>query len=681
MKAACNRANLKLGGHDCLPIAQSATWALADLTAAEQFGVPLGRLRGAYLFDAKEPQMAIKGTCTDTPNWKNGKEGHGCAKYAKIWCADGKARPNKEGTLGKQWNFPEKHCCVCGKASSASSPPPPSVAAPNTISKSPFGGDTMCAIETTNNWMPEPDVIPGAKDDSAKSSKTKMKQLVPFVAKDVRIHPLTFTGSVPAMRVEFFGSNCVFCRDNSVGIGSGILLSEQLRASSIIAKVEGPENARLFGRSAWRSAQFFSCGGGHGDGDNCHIQVTKCDPGDSGTCFLRPMINLPFNAQVRKAAIGRFFTKKDGSKQESVLPLVWKLAWSSTEKKWVIPKVVQHDTMPILRWNTKKTLSPEVCLSHEAMSATSYTADPDSGELSKLEFSVSELGVCRHGMKCFRAGPSNSTLHTVRNQLYTQLAALKSKGMLVPQEYSKQYLEVQLCPKDGNGFAKCEPAMVTAIATQGNPSKAQSYVSQYAVSYTEDGKNWKWFGQYGKNDKQLSRALLLRGNSDAHTVSKQYLQYKIKARAIRLHPTCWSSNAMSLRVDIYACVIDFDWKPVKKVLKHTGPWNCDKIMAKTLPSFEKWSLGNEGSGAVFQTEPLDVTSVDREGGTRQYEITAYQKRMLSADGMLVKSLLCHKQKSGPGKTSQKTGCCSNKSGKLLNAQSFWENQALDTMML
>merc|ERR1740115_59449 len=62
-----------------------------------------------------DPAAAAK--CVNTPGWTNGDAyKHPCANYAKVWCDAGKARAGSEWTLGAKWNFPEKNCCVCGKA-------------------------------------------------------------------------------------------------------------------------------------------------------------------------------------------------------------------------------------------------------------------------------------------------------------------------------------------------------------------------------------------------------------------------------------------------------------------------------------------------------------------------------------------------------------------------------------
>ena len=52
--------------------------------------------------------------CIDTPGWNNGA--YGCDTYkSKKWCEGGSAAPGSQWTLGKQFNYPEDNCCICGK--------------------------------------------------------------------------------------------------------------------------------------------------------------------------------------------------------------------------------------------------------------------------------------------------------------------------------------------------------------------------------------------------------------------------------------------------------------------------------------------------------------------------------------------------------------------------------------
>ena len=53
-------------------------------------------------------------TCSDTPDWTN-PHGWGCAWYDALWCEDGGYRPGQAFALGKRFDYPEVHCCSCGK--------------------------------------------------------------------------------------------------------------------------------------------------------------------------------------------------------------------------------------------------------------------------------------------------------------------------------------------------------------------------------------------------------------------------------------------------------------------------------------------------------------------------------------------------------------------------------------
>ena len=54
--------------------------------------------------------------CTDDEPWEN-HSGKSCADYSsESWCARGGFVPGAEWTGGEQFNWPERHCCECGKA-------------------------------------------------------------------------------------------------------------------------------------------------------------------------------------------------------------------------------------------------------------------------------------------------------------------------------------------------------------------------------------------------------------------------------------------------------------------------------------------------------------------------------------------------------------------------------------
>ena len=81
--------------------------------------------------------------CTDTPGWKNSQEAT-CEEYATDGhCQGGAFLPKHDWAAGKEYGFPELHCCVCGKAADSPPPlplrppPPPPPSAPSTPPSAP----------------------------------------------------------------------------------------------------------------------------------------------------------------------------------------------------------------------------------------------------------------------------------------------------------------------------------------------------------------------------------------------------------------------------------------------------------------------------------------------------------------------------------------------------------------
>ena len=65
---------------------------------------------------AHPPTLRPSMSCTDDEAWEN-HSGKRCADYsAESWCTRGGFAPGAEWTGGEQFNWPERHCCECGKA-------------------------------------------------------------------------------------------------------------------------------------------------------------------------------------------------------------------------------------------------------------------------------------------------------------------------------------------------------------------------------------------------------------------------------------------------------------------------------------------------------------------------------------------------------------------------------------
>ena len=63
---------------------------------------------------AGSPDGPLVTTCPDTPAWDNGR-GLNCAQYVQLsYCRGGLVLQN--WTVGANFNFPERHCCLCGKS-------------------------------------------------------------------------------------------------------------------------------------------------------------------------------------------------------------------------------------------------------------------------------------------------------------------------------------------------------------------------------------------------------------------------------------------------------------------------------------------------------------------------------------------------------------------------------------
>jgi len=60
--------------------------------------------------------------CEDTVGWENTR-GKVCQDYT-AWCASGEFKQGSEWAAGEVFNFPEQHCCLCGKAAQTAAAAP-----------------------------------------------------------------------------------------------------------------------------------------------------------------------------------------------------------------------------------------------------------------------------------------------------------------------------------------------------------------------------------------------------------------------------------------------------------------------------------------------------------------------------------------------------------------------------
>jgi len=102
--------------------------------------------------------------------------------------------------------------------------------------------------------------------------------------------------------------------------------------------------------------------------------------------------------------------------------------------------------------------------------------------------------------------------------------------------------------------------IVTAVATQGDETNNQ-YVEMYKLSYRDAGGVWRFYsGSDGPMD-DIRGGSTLKGNTGPNAVKKNFVR-PFEATAIRFHPMRWAGLSMALRVEVFACLHEFDWNGV-----------------------------------------------------------------------------------------------------------------------
>jgi len=498
--------------------------------------------------------------------------------------------------------------------------------------------------------------------------------LMPFVARSVKLYPRTWEGNVPSMRVNMFGNKCIECADAALGLASRFVLDTQLIASSTQGHSRHASDARLYGRTAWNSAKYFDCLGNSAD---CWLYMKPCK--DIKLCEKHPMSSLPLYQSVAEGRHQLMFVQKKENKVTAKQLIVhWDLAWDEKQSTWTVPSRSRRAVPPLLMFDDTNSNFWEICLSDASRAFTHYNADdvlafqPHSDWTAPHSSWKSAANIIKNMQNKTtpddkRIAQFQEDINMARMEALRQIPTLKAKGILPPEDYSRQYLQISLCKGQG-----CKMPTVVAIATQGDPSKERSFITRYSISYSEDGKSWRFYNEQGSTSL-LGGAQQFSGNTGAHGVVKHYFAQSIKARMVRLHPTCWSGNAHAVRLEVYVCETKFSWGAIRSLLqKSAASPSCETLMSAADISFSQWSLGKEGSGVPFRTPTVLI-----KGKTAQFSLTAYQKIMLREEGRLIKRLLCHRQVGS--KSAEK--CCVGKSTQKTSENVAWTSQMIDTKLL
>jgi hypothetical protein len=283
---------------------------------------------------------------------------------------------------------------------------------------------------------------------------------------------------------------------------------------------------------------------------------------------------------------------------------------------------------------------------------------------------------------------------------------------LTPDEFHRQYLQVNL------GMVH----HITAIATQGDPS-TKSWVSQYRLRFSRaeepEADTWRWYSKNHSATTNITMSSPLPGNDDPTHVKKAYLEKPIQAQWLRIYPECWSGNSMVLRMELYGCLHEFNFSSLVARMRTESKPQCGVILDTSRASFDKWSLGMGGSGAIYQTPSQKLTlggaggqlgaspgqgASPGAGGASSYIFKGYQRRQVKGAGLLIKQLMCYKKLSAPiqpksfgkaqtpnalggTKTMEATGaqamgdlkCCVSKRSMKLDV--IWTDQELQTTLL
>lgn len=243
-------------------------------------------------------------------------------------------------------------------------------------------------------------------------------------------------------------------------------------------------------------------------------------------------------------------------------------------------------------------------------------------------------------------------------------------------KFAKQYLEVRFCKQEAT---TCRAQRITSIVTQGSGASGH-YVARYKVSYSHDGDEWSFYSA-DATAPTLARADELIGNSNADQAEKTFIARPFNAVAVRIHPVAWVGPRMAMRVEVYACLVQFDWSPVTALLHNERRKDkevsllrlfterCSSVIEHSALPFNAWSLGKGGNGNIYQTAPRSIR-VANETGT----MTAYQRRINAGGGYLEKKVVCMRQ------SGKKLACCVGKSSRAITSAK-WLTQKEQTLLL
>jgi len=504
--------------------------------------------------------------------------------------------------------------------------------------------------------------------------KDSTQKWIPFKAKFIRVFPTKWYGWLPSMRIEFFGKACAQCMDSPIGIGAYLLDKSRLTASSQYQRYTAPHLGRLFSPGSWTSQPLFQCST---SSDRC-LWNRKWFWSDKFKIGVPDDKHGANPAQVLSSNLYNADERSDCAKESSPLNSMKGDCSSITTKEYAGPLISVNMTGRVA--GSKLCLTRYALQRQDRKKAPSRVVRSDSLKRSTVQSSWAYLDKTKDLQASDETHLDDAEDFTASNnkgsgelakeaklltkQREAQFASLvervkKTNQYLIPEQYSSQYLQVDLCSHQGDAAecsdtsmeelglksrlgcaavrslcpsCTCKPQRITAIATQGSPLGSEleehEWVSEYLVSFLIDGDNgkeqWKFYGSQGLTGS-MANAAILRGGASKDDVQKNFFASPVIAKAIRVHPVCWYGRAMSLRVEVFQCLNEFSWKLLEAKLA-LGRRDSQQQKALKL-EVNRLGEGRRGGSVLSTTGSFTLSSGNRAGNSeRQKNLGSSQNR-------------------------------------------------------
>lgn len=523
--------------------------------------------------------------------------------------------------------------------------------------------------------------------------------IIPFKARYIRIYPLAWHGPLPTLRAELFGKACNSwkCMDAAVGVSSGIISDTSMCATSAHRAHNDASHARLFGSGSWQSDRMRtpnvqqtadtkapvvwkvdeSRNGGLDCESVCRYNMmrcaeeeftagtsregvskvatlasAKCDSiSNSKTSSSSPAIYASYRRQLERTTSECVYkcTGCSGSKlrkcnsrpaglllqhrpraRSSPWQPRWQPRWRGAPKSLRRICPCQSSTVTRRRRDTAPTPAPTAVFTNFITQSGGEWKFTDEGLKRQQKMYYDHF---KTATNCASLDKDPNFQNSADGYQKREQRDYEDNEVFFSARH--QFLEIRIGQHT-----------VTAVATQGDTTLKQ-YVQAYKLSYQEHvNAPWQFYTAgttTGANT--IVDATTLAGNTDSTSVKKNFIKPFV-ASAIRFHPIHWTGVSMSLRVEAFTCLTKFDWTPVGKFTNTRGAsqsmcgalTNNEDVQA----SFDSWTLGRGGSGAIYQSTPHEV-AVRHDDNVNEEDDDTIIEHLKAENTKLVKEAAAAKQ--------------------------------------